>query len=98
MFEGESKIPKFPDNSRVGITLCLNEGEDDKPFEATVFFGKPGKTAEEMIDEKAITLSASGKLRLDIGKNSHIELFVENSNRLSESIPDETTDFKGEGV
>jgi hypothetical protein len=40
---------------------------------------------------EAIVLTASGKLRLDIGKNSYVEIFAEKSNMLSEGVTDEST-------
>ena len=93
MFKEHNPLSKIPDNSKAGITLCLNQGDSDEPFEATVYFKKSGKNAEEMRDEKTIVLTASGKLRLDIGKNGFVEIFAERSDRFADGDTDESTDF-----
>ena len=79
----------IPDNSRAGITVCLNQKEGDEPFEATVSFKKSGKNELELCEENTIVLTASGKLRLNIGKNSFIEIFGEKSNKLKDIDTDE---------
>ena len=89
MFEDYSSIPRIPDNSKAGITVCLNQGEGDDPFEATVYFKKSGKNAEELREESAIMLTVSGKARLDIGKNGYVEIFAENSSKLRDAGNDE---------
>jgi hypothetical protein len=43
MFPGENPLYKLPDNSKAGITVCLNQNEGGEPFEATVYFKKQGK-------------------------------------------------------
>jgi hypothetical protein len=80
------KIPPFkiPDNSKAGITVCLNQKENDEPFEATVYFKKSGKSPDDLRKEDGIILTASGKLRLDIGMNSFVEIFAERSNKLKD--------------
>ena len=90
MFEEYNPLSKIPDNSKAGITVCLNQNEGDEPFEATVYFKKSGKNSEEMRDEKALVLTASGKLRLDIGKNAFVEIFAENTNKLKDLDNEET--------
>jgi hypothetical protein len=85
MFEDNDLAPKAPGNTKAGITVCINKDDDDGPFEATVFLKKSGKTAEELRDEDAIVLTASGKLRLDIGKNGYVEIFAEKSNKLKDA-------------
>jgi len=92
MFEGHNPLSKIPDDSKAGITVCLNQNEDDEPFEATVYFKKSGKNAEETRGEKTIVLTASGKLRLDIGKNGFVEIFAERSNRFADGDTGESTD------
>jgi hypothetical protein len=89
-------ISRIPDNSKAGITVCLNQDEEDAPFEATVYFKKSGKSAEELRKENAITLTASGKLRLDIGKNGYVEIFAENSNQLKDADSIEDSQFREE--
>jgi hypothetical protein len=37
-----------------------------------------------------VVLTASGKLRLDIGKNAFVEIFAENANKLKDVDDDET--------
>jgi hypothetical protein len=90
MFPGENPLYKLPDNSKAGITVCLNQNEGGEPFEATVYFKKQGKNYEELRGEKAVVLTASGKLRLDIGKNAFVEIFAENANMLKDVDDDET--------
>jgi len=85
MFPERKPFPKIPDNSKIGITVFLNQKESGEPFEATVFLKKPGKNPEELQDENAVTLAATGKLRLDIGKNSYVEIFAENSCKLKDA-------------
>ena len=96
MLEEYNPLSKKLENSKAGITVCLNQNEGEEPFEATVYFQKSGKNSEEMRDEKAIVLTASGKLRLDIGKNAFVEIFAENTNKLKDIANDETGDFKEE--
>jgi hypothetical protein len=93
MFEEHNPLSKIPDNSKAGITVCLNQNEGDEPFEATVYIKKSGKNAEELRGENAIILTASGKLRLDIGKNGFVEIFGEKSDRLNDAGADETSDL-----
>ena len=84
MFQDHISIPRIPDNSKAGITVCLNQGDEGEPFEATVYFKKSGKNAEELREENAIMLTVSGKARLDIGKNGYVEIFAEKSNKLKD--------------
>lgn len=92
MFDKYDPLAKLPDNSKAGITVCLNRREDDEPFEATVYFKKSGKNPEELRKENAITLTASGKLRLDIGKNGYVEIFAENTATLKDAENQEEED------
>jgi hypothetical protein len=62
-------------NSKAGISIRM-EQEEKEPFEVTVFFKKP-ETGEQA--EDAISITASGKLSLAIGKKGHVELFGENT-------------------
>jgi hypothetical protein len=80
---------KIPDNSKAGLTVCLNQNEGEEPFEATVYFKKSGKSSEDLRKESAITLTAFGKLRLDIGKNGYVEIFAEKSNKLKDVDEDD---------
>jgi hypothetical protein len=85
MFTEHNQIQKKLDNAKAGITIRLNEtprgeqGEQEErdPFEVTVFFKKPGKT--ETPDSEAVSLTATGKLRLTIGQKGFIEIFAENT-------------------
>jgi hypothetical protein len=85
MFEGYNPISRIPDNSKAGITVCLNQKEGEEPFEATVYFKKSGKSPEKLREKDAINITASGKLRLDIGENGFVEIFAENTGRLKEA-------------
>jgi hypothetical protein len=96
MFPEERSFPKIPDNSKAGITVCLNQNNDGEPFEATVYFKKSGKNSEELRDEKAVVLTASGKLRLDLGKNAFVEIFAENTNKVKDIDAEEAASFKEE--
>jgi hypothetical protein len=97
MFEEYESILKVPDNFKAGITVCLNQNNGDGPFEATVYFKKSGKNAEELQKEDGLVLTASGKLRLDIGKNGFVEIFAEKSNKLKDAVAIEEGDsFKEE--
>ena len=97
MFPEERPFPKIPNNSKAGITVCLNQNNDGEPFEATVYFKKSGKNSEELRGEKAVVLTAVGKLRLDIGKNSFVEIFAENTNKLKDiDAEEEAASFKEE--
>jgi len=97
MFEGKNPLSKIPDNSKAGITVCLNQNNDGEPFEATVYFKKSGKNSEELRDEKAVVLTASGKLRLDLGKNAFVEIFAENTGKLKDiDAEEEAASFKEE--
>ena len=89
MNEKNEPLSIIPDNSKAGITVCLNQKEGDEPIEATVSYKKSGKNALELREENAVILTASAKLRLDIGKNSFIEIFGEKSNRLKDIDTDE---------
>ena len=81
-------VPRFPGNSKAGLTIHLDHKDDGEPFEATVFFKKSGKSPEEPQDRNAINLIASGRLRLDIGDNGFVEIFAENTSRLKEAEAD----------
>jgi hypothetical protein len=98
MINEHNRITKFPDNSKAGITVCFNHNNGDGPFEATVYFKKSGTNAEDLRKEDAIVLTASGKLRLDIGKNGFVEIFAENSNKLKDAEPDGEADSIKEGI
>jgi hypothetical protein len=76
---------KLSDNSKVGLSIRLNQKDTDEPFEATLFFRKSGKDADELREKDAINLTASGKLRLDIGENGFVEIFAEKAGRLKEA-------------
>jgi len=80
MNEKHELVSKVPDNSKVGFTVSFNQKEE--PFEVTVYFKKAGKSAEELREENAVTLTASCKLRLDIGKHNSVEIFAEKSAKL----------------
>jgi hypothetical protein len=67
-------FPKRGRNSKAGLSICLNQ-EDKDPFEVTVFFKNP----KEDNNENAISITASGKLTLNIGKRGYLELFGENT-------------------
>ena len=97
MFEGDNPLDKKPGSSKAGITVCINQKDNDDPFEATVYLKKCGKDAEELREENAIILTASGKLRLDIGKNGFVEIFAENSNKLKDADAIEEADGFQEG-
>ena len=84
MIDEKFPLLKRPDNSKAGITVCLNQKEGDEPFEATVYFKKSGKSPDELRKEDGIVLTASGKLRLDIGRNSYVEIFAENTSKLKD--------------
>jgi hypothetical protein len=92
MYEKNESLAKIPDNSKAGITVCFNQKDSEAPFEATVYFKKSGKNAEELREENAITLTASGRLRLDIGKNNFVEIFGEKSNKLKDIDAEEAAD------
>jgi hypothetical protein len=81
---------KLSDNSKVGLSIRLNQKDEDEPFEATLFFSKNGKDANELREKDAINLTASGKLRLDIGDNGFVEIFAEKSGRLKNAESSET--------
>jgi aspartyl/asparaginyl-tRNA synthetase len=89
MFEGYDPLSTIPDNSKAGITVCLNQNEGESPFEATVYFKKSGKGQEDLRKEGGIVLSVSGKLRLDIGKNGSVEIFAEKTGILKEAEENE---------
>ena len=59
-------------NGKAGLTICLNQEEKD-PFEVTVFL----RNRNEGNDEDAVSITASGKLTLNIGKRGYLELFGE---------------------
>jgi hypothetical protein len=81
----------FPDGgkSKAGITISLNREEDREPFEVTVFFKNSGGPPEE----DAISVTASGKLTLNIGKNGRVELFGENT-RMIQRLEDREADHE----
>ena len=54
-------VPRFPGNSKAGLTIHLDHKDDGEPFEATVFFKKSGKSPEEPQARNAINLIASGR-------------------------------------
>jgi hypothetical protein len=85
MMEKYNPASKIPDNSKAGLTVCLSSNDEEQPFEATVYFKKPGKTPEESSDKNAINITASGKLRLEIGEKGFVEFFLENTRRLKEA-------------
>jgi hypothetical protein len=85
MFDEYNPLSRIPDNSKAGITVCLNRKEGGEPFEATVYFKKSGKSPEELRGKDAINITASGKLRLDIGENGFVEIFAEQTGRLKEA-------------
>jgi hypothetical protein len=43
MLEEYKNLKKLPDNSKAGLTIRLNQKDDEDPFEVTVFFRKLGK-------------------------------------------------------
>ena len=85
LFDNKNSLEKKSGSSKAGITVCLNQKDSEAPFEATVYLMNSGKDADELCDENAITFTASGKLRLDIGKNGFVEIFAENSNKLKDA-------------
>ena len=92
MLEKYDPVSRIPDNTKAGITVMINQDKEEDPLEATFYFKKSGKSAEEITDEKAINLTASAKLRLDIGKTAFVEVFAEKTNRLLDAPADETPD------
>jgi quercetin dioxygenase-like cupin family protein len=85
MFNERNPIPKMPDNSKAGLTVHLDQKEPEEPFVVTVFLKKPRKPADEKThDSDAISLAASGKLRLTIGEKGFVEIFAENSKEFSQ--------------
>jgi hypothetical protein len=80
-----NRPPKFPGNSKAGLTIRLNHKDDEEPFETTIFLKKSGKNPEELRGKDAVNITASGKLRLDIGENGFVEIFAENTSRLKEA-------------
>jgi hypothetical protein len=92
MLKGYDPLKKLQDNSKAGLTIRLNQKDDEAPFEATVFFRKSGRNPEELREKDAINLTASGKLRLDIGENGFIEVFVEKTGRLQEPDTEAVTE------
>jgi hypothetical protein len=92
MFEEYDPLLKIPENTKAGITVCLNQNEGDSPFEATVYFKKSGKSQEDLRKEGAISLTVSGRLRLDIGKNGSVEIFAEKTGILKEAEDDDLSD------
>jgi len=85
MLEGYDPLSKMPDNSKAGITVCLCQNDGGSPFEATVYFKKSGKSQDDLRNEGAISLTASGKLRLGIGKNCSVEIFAEKTGILKDA-------------
>jgi hypothetical protein len=79
MFNERSPVRKALDNSKAGINIRLNQDQGD-PFEVTVFLKKPGQS--ETPDSEAVSLAASGKLRLTIGEKGFVEIFAENGGTL----------------
>jgi hypothetical protein len=66
--------------TKAGITIRLNQEENKEPFEVTVFFKNPDGPP----DEDAVSITASGKLTLNIGKQGRVELFGENTRVLKQ--------------
>ena len=64
----------FPNkgNGKAGLTICMNQ-EEKEPFEVTVLF----KNRNEESDENAVSITAGGKITLNIGKRGYLELFGE---------------------
>lgn len=85
MFDDHNPMARFPRNTKAGITVCFNQHDEDEPFETTVYFKKSGKSVDELPKDNAITLTASGKLRLNIGKNGFVEIFAENAEILKDA-------------
>jgi len=81
MFPNNNTIP-FPNKGKgkAGLTVCLNK-QDEDPFEVTVFFKNP----KEDNDENAVSITASGKLKLNIGKKGYLELFGVNTQIINEN-------------
>jgi len=74
-------MPKKQKNTKAGLKISLNQTENREPFEVTVFFKNPDNEAEQ---EKTISITASGKLTLNIGREGRLEFFVENTKILKE--------------
>jgi hypothetical protein len=81
MFDERKPIRGSLDNANAGITIRLNQ-EEREPFEVTVFLKKIGSAADETAAGDAVSLKASGRLRLTIGKRGFIEIFAENGGEL----------------
>ena len=79
----------FPNkgNGKAGVTICLNQEEKD-PFEVTVYF----KNRKEESDENALSITASGKLTLNIGKSGYLELFGEKTKLITQNEKTEADD------
>ena len=84
MYEKNELVSRVPGNSKAGLTVCFNQKEGEEPFEAAVCFKKTGEDAEELREEYAVTLTASGKPGLDSSKNNFVKIFAEKSSRLKE--------------
>ena len=87
----QNKVPFiFPQKGKgkAGITVSLNQEENKEPFEVTVFFRNP----ESSPDNEAISITASGKLSLNIGKRGYLELFGENTQVIQDSQEKEEGD------
>jgi hypothetical protein len=85
MLERYNPIPKLPENSKSGVTVKLEQKDTEQPFEATVYFKKSGRTADELRDKDAINFTMSGKLRLDIGEKGYVEVFSEQTQQLKDA-------------
>lgn len=89
MFEEYNPILRIPDDYKAGITVCIGQKEGGGPLEATLYFKKSGKKPDELRNDGVIALTASGKLRLDIGKNGYVEIFAEKTNKLKDADADD---------
>jgi hypothetical protein len=74
-------VPNKQGNSKAGVSIRLNQGEETEPFEVTIFLKKPEK---ETPRENAISITATGKLTLQIGERGLVEFFGENTRFLGE--------------
>jgi hypothetical protein len=68
-------------NTKVGLTIHLDQQENKEPFEVTVYFKKPENEAS---NEEVISITASGKLTFNIGGQGRLELFGESTNVIKE--------------
>jgi hypothetical protein len=80
MFEPNMAIPRRQGKTKAGLTISLNQQENREPFEVTVFFKNPDESGKE----ETVSITASGKLVLNIGKRGRVELFGENTQVLKQ--------------